>query len=127
MNAKNTLTILTLVLILFTNILSQNLQDYQKYFAICESTKTQQSYISLRKFYYADKINYLIVNPNDLSTSIYCEDQLTITDDSWDNILNLFIRSPYVKAIRESSENPDTIKMQVLPFSLNRKRSKSNC
>jgi hypothetical protein len=60
-------------------------------------------------FRYKNKINYLVVNPNDLSTSILEKDQLIITDDSWDTILNKFSNTAYVKAIHESLENADAI------------------
>jgi hypothetical protein len=109
MNYKKLLIVSYLFLILPTSSQSQNVHDYQKYFAICKSKTTQQSYIIIRKFRSTDKINYLVVNPNDLSTSILGENQLIITNESWDNILNKFNATPYIEAIQESFENSNAI------------------
>jgi hypothetical protein len=109
MNYKILFLIAPFFFILYVTSGPQSIQDYNKYFAICKSTLTQQQYIALRKFQYQDKINFLVVNPNDLSTSILGKDQLIITDDSWDDILNRFSNTAYIKALKESVENADAI------------------
>jgi hypothetical protein len=106
---KKLLTVFTLLLIFSVSSQPQNIQDYQKYFAVCKSKTTQQSYIAIRKFNSSDKINYLVVNPKNLSTFIYSEDQLIVKADLWNNILDQFNNTPYIKALHESYDNADVI------------------
>jgi uncharacterized protein YrzB (UPF0473 family) len=109
MNGKKILFSIAVVLILSTTSQSQNIKDYEKYFAVCNNTGTHKSFIVLRKFLIQNKINYLVVNPNDLLTFIYNDDQVIISEDSWDDILNRFSSTPYVKAIFESFSNADAV------------------
>ena len=109
MNPGRLLAIIIFLLILYADLHSQNVVEYQKHFAICKSIETQQLFIAMRIFHYRDQINYLVVNPNDLSTIIFREDQVNVKDDSWDDILFRFNSTSYIKALHEASENADVI------------------
>jgi hypothetical protein len=84
-------------------------QDYQRYFASCTSVTSPHLYITLRRFQHGGDILYLAVNPEDLSTLILRRDQVSIETGSWDSILERFRNTPYVRALREASENADVI------------------
>jgi hypothetical protein len=109
MNSGRLLVIIIFLLIFSADSLPQNIEEYQKHFAICKSIETQQLFIAIRKFCLADQMNYLVVNPNDLSTFIFREDEINVKDDSWDDILYRFNNTSYVKALHEAYDNADVI------------------
>jgi hypothetical protein len=81
-NWKIPLLIIFVTGILFTTSEGQKVHDYQKYFAVCKSLTSNQSYIAIRKFIYHSKINYFVVDPDSFFTMILNEEELTVTDDS---------------------------------------------
>ncbi len=109
MKLKNCIFILWVVLIFSEVSNAQNIYNYQKYFAICKSSASQQSNIAIRKFQDGNGLNFLVVNPHDLSTAILRENQLIITNFSWEEISDKFNTTAYMKAIQESLQNADVI------------------
>ena len=109
MDSRRLLVIVTFFMILTVDSQPQNIESYQKHFAVCKSIATQQLYIAIRKFSYNGQIKYLVINPNDLSTYIFKDDQIIVKDDSRDEILNRFNKTPYVKALHEAYDNANVI------------------
>jgi hypothetical protein len=95
------------LLIWSTQIGAQTISDFQSYTAKCPIPPYIQNWIVLRKFTLNDKLHYLIVNPDNLITSIQPADGLPVFEETWENISKEYKNTVYFRALADAQTHPD--------------------
>lgn len=99
---KYVLLFIFLFLFRFTLFAQNEIRNYKVYFGVGQFDN--KNILVIRQFVRSGQLCYLTVNPDNLETQIIASNQISVTTLNWNQILNDFANTAYIKAIQTANK-----------------------
>jgi hypothetical protein len=102
---KSILIFFILVIFSTSQVSAQSIEKYERYMALGVAKSDNHMIVILRKILFKGQVQYLTVDPYNLTTSIQSGDTLQIAEYPLEVIMERLSASPYVKALKDAEVN----------------------